>query len=111
MKKELRNKKRKGFTLIELIVVIAILAILALIAIPRLGGFRDTAQDSADKTSAAIIYKAWALHESTNEGTDPTLAELNAYLDANLQLTALPTVTQDADGYLTGLTYEGQTYP
>lgn len=32
---KLRNKKLKGFTLIELIVVIAILAILAAIAIPK----------------------------------------------------------------------------
>lgn len=35
-KNELAKKKKKGFTLIELIIVIAIIAILAAIALPRL---------------------------------------------------------------------------
>ena len=34
---ELSKKKKKGFTLVELIIVIAIIAILAAIAIPKFG--------------------------------------------------------------------------
>ena len=34
--KQFKNKKKKGFTPIELIIVIAIIAIIAVIAIPRL---------------------------------------------------------------------------
>jgi len=50
-----KNSKKKGFTLIELIVVIAILGILALIAIPRLAGFSDKARQANDRELASII--------------------------------------------------------
>jgi type IV pilus assembly protein PilA len=55
---KLFTKKRKGFTLIELIVVIAILAILAAIAIPRFAGTQDKAKLSADRATARTIVSA-----------------------------------------------------
>jgi type IV pilus assembly protein PilA len=53
-----KAKSKKGFTLIELIVVIAILGILAIIAVPKLGGFKDSAEIAADKATARIIENA-----------------------------------------------------
>lgn len=50
-----RNKKR-GFTLIELIIVIAIIAILAAIAVPAFGQIRTKANVSADLGNARTIY-------------------------------------------------------
>lgn len=54
-------KKKKGFTLIELIIVIAILGILSAIAVPRLAGFTDSAKVSADKATFATLNNAIAI--------------------------------------------------
>ena len=48
-------KKKKGFTLIELIIVIAILGILALIAIPKFGSAQKDAKIKADIATAKTI--------------------------------------------------------
>ena len=52
------NKKKKGFTLIELIVVIAIIGILAAIAIPRFAGFQGSANAKATLASLKSIDTA-----------------------------------------------------
>lgn len=67
MIKNLKNKKKKGFTLIELIIVIAIIAILAAIAIPKFGEVRKKANVSADISNAKQIQSAVSV--VTAEGT------------------------------------------
>ena len=52
------NKKKKGFTLIELIIVIAIIAILAAIAIPNFLSIQRKSRVKADIASAKTIYDA-----------------------------------------------------
>jgi len=52
------NRKRKGFTLIELVVVVAILAILLAIAIPAYAGYRERAQEKADEASIRMLENA-----------------------------------------------------
>lgn len=74
-----RNSKKKGFTLIELIVVIAILGILAMIAVPRLGGFSENAKQASDKQAAAIVANAGAMYLAQNAEKDlssVTIADL-----------------------------------
>lgn len=57
-KNELAKKKKKGFTLIELIIVIAIIAILAAIALPRFGQIRENGNIKADIATAKNIQTA-----------------------------------------------------
>ena len=52
------KKKKKGFTLIELIIVIAIIAILAAIAIPKFGDIRKNAALKSDVANAKVIANA-----------------------------------------------------
>lgn len=65
----MQKEKKKGFTLIELIVVIAILAILAVLAIPAYSGLREetkAATCSANRTSLLheVLYTAAIAPES-----------------------------------------------
>lgn len=106
MKNLMKNvKNRKGFTLIELIVVIAILAILAAIAIPRLAGFTESARQSSDKESAALLANAAAMYVASH--ADDTVPLTDAALtlavlqDAGLFLAA-DLVTESA-GYAADL--------
>lgn len=54
------KKKKKGFTLIELIIVIAIIGILALIAIPKFNTMRRDSQIRADIANAKTIHDTTA---------------------------------------------------
>ena len=64
------SNKKKGFTLVELIVVLVILAILAAIAIPLMLGFTDDAREKRYITDANAALKAsqTVITEVYNEG-------------------------------------------
>lgn len=57
MIKKSNGKKKKGFTLIELIIVLAVMAIIALIAIPNFTAVRDNSKLKADKQSCETIKR------------------------------------------------------
>lgn len=55
--KQIKKKKKKGFTIIELIIVLAVMAIIAAIAIPNFAAVRNNSQNKADVQSAETIKR------------------------------------------------------
>ncbi len=66
-----RNKK-KGFTIVELIIVMAIIGILILIAVPTLSSYLDMANDTAEMGDAKVLYTSAlaAVAEESLTGTN-----------------------------------------
>ena len=93
---KLFTKKRKGFTLIELVVVIAILGILAAIAIPRLGKARDGADDAANNANIRTIESAMSLYEA-DYGALPT--DITQLIDEYLKENPKNPYDGSEDGY------------
>ncbi len=71
LKAKLNAKKRKGFTIVELIVVMAIIAILTLIAVPTFTKFIDDAEETTTDANARTLHEL-AMTEMVSTVTDPT---------------------------------------
>lgn len=84
----LKNKKKKGFTLIELIVVIAILGILAAVLIPRFSGFTDKAKSTQALTYAKQIATAIDSY-AAEQDVKISVADANFPTDATAQAAIL----------------------
>lgn len=98
MKRKLKENKKKGFTLVELIVVLVILAILAALLIPALTGYIDKARKKnvVAETRACVMAAQTIADEAYGKGTN-TKAGLEAAVVAD-DVEKLAEVKGDASG-------------
>ena len=77
-------KKKKAFTLIELIIVIAIIGVLGAITVPKFGNIQLDSKRKADFANAKVIADATVLAISNNDtfadATKPTATEIVKYI-------------------------------
>ncbi|MGL5633757.1 MAG: type IV pilin protein [Sarcina sp.] len=105
MIKNIKTKK-KGFTLIELVIVLAVLAIIALIAIPNFTKVRNDSLKKADKRTAEQIEKI-TLMAIANEKLDISNNNYAISFPANSNPTVAPNLDgTPSAGYFAGMLTE-----
>ena len=72
--KKFKNRKRKGFTLIEMVIVITIIGILSSIAVGKYSKVQENAKLNADYATASNLATAAML--SINDGNDNIIGNL-----------------------------------
>lgn len=72
------REKKKGFTLVELLIVVLILGALAAIAIPRIMGGATTAKINACKTNVDVLNSQIELYYSYTGDWPSTLADVTS---------------------------------
>lgn len=93
------KKKKKGFTLIELVIVIAIIAILAAIAIPRYQKSKEKAREVAQKSNISMLTTAATLRQSEmKEGDKEVIWNENKSSGYKDYIEQWPNVEEDKDG-------------
>src|SRR3990167_4801574 len=85
---KMTKMKRKGFTLIELMIVVAIIGILAAIAIPKFAELIRKSSEGASKGNLGALRSAMSIYYGDMEGTYP--ANVTALTIGGKYLSQLP---------------------
>lgn len=92
----MKNKKKKGFTLIELVIVIAIIGVLAAIAIPRYNTARKKAANTAHNANVQMLKSAAILKQS-EMNDDTTIKWTKDNQKDNIYVEKWPEIPAGAD--------------
>ena len=97
----MKNTKKKGFTIVELVIVIAVIAILAAVAIPTFSNVITKAKESKALQEATNAYKEVLADALADDGVvgEKDIKAKNGY-----------TFTMNADGTLVDGTFDGNGY-
>jgi prepilin-type N-terminal cleavage/methylation domain-containing protein len=88
------NRRRGGFSLIELVIVVVIIGIIAAIAIPRLSRGSAGAADSAVSGNLAVLRNAIDLYATEHGGTYPAVATFDPQLTQFTDAAGTPSATK-----------------
>lgn len=108
------NRRRRGFTLVELLVVVLILATLMAVALPL---YLSSVADSATKTCRANLQSianaatAWKVKNRANDFTGITLSALTPDLGATPQCPSGGTYSLSLTGSVNDYANNPQTIP
>ena len=99
----LKNKK-KGFTLLELLVVLAILAILIAIAVPVYKNQKEKAAITAHNANVRVLETAVESYRQGHDGKLPDKLDINELVNGNY-IKSVPKVPASENEKLKGKSY------
>lgn len=83
-------KKKKGFTLVELVIVIAVIAILSAILIPTFGSIMSDAKETSAKADLKSAITTYLAENSASDTADIDLSN-NCFIKSDTEPSAAPT--------------------
>ncbi len=108
MKMKIKNSRRDGFSLVELLVVITIIAILSVTAYVALGGQTEKARNSRRMQDLTTIQSALEIYALANSGRYPATGDLATTLVPNYLTKLLDDPSKDIGGNPIPYKYEAE---
>ena len=104
------NKKRHGFTLIEIIIVVVILGVLAAILAPRLVGSHEQVISGEGRQTLLSLVGAQKRYYLENSVYTTTIANLDTSIPASQYFNAAVALNPGASGNVGSVTRTTNTY-